>query len=145
MQMPNITQEVRDNSSPVWDMSQERVLIITMLNQRFQFFLLFFSLVIAGALNARAPQHMSIVLFLGTTVSWLVAFTLFRTQIRHNKILYIIEQDETHPYTVINKLLGGRFRIQYLLSYVIPIFCCLSITIGTVLSLTGYLVVVPRG
>ena len=47
----------RDEKPPVWDMSQERAFIETLLNQRFNFFLAFFSLVIVGAWGAGAAQQ----------------------------------------------------------------------------------------
>jgi len=51
--MPKINQEERDLKAPVWDMSQERVFVFTLVNQRLQFLILFCSIVVAGAINTQ--------------------------------------------------------------------------------------------
>ena len=63
-----IDAKTRDSLSPVWDMSQERVFIENLLNQQFSFFLVVFSIVLAGALNSRAQFHLQIVLSMGSVV-----------------------------------------------------------------------------
>lgn len=143
--MANLSQDARDEKPPVWDMSQERLLIMTMINQRLQFLLVFFSLVVAGALNARTQQHMSIVLVFGSVIGWIVALMLFQSQRRLDSILDIILADETHPLTVVSKrMTGGMFRVQAVLSYVVPTLCCLTTSAGAVLSFTGHLAAAPR-
>ena len=59
-----------DSISPRWDISQERAFIETLLGQRFNFFLVFFALISAGALNARGwPSWVqSAVLALGAII-----------------------------------------------------------------------------
>ena len=56
--MPNISAEIRDSSGPVWDMSQERVFIETLLVQRLNFFLIFTGFVITGALNSKTQTYL---------------------------------------------------------------------------------------
>lgn len=56
-----LSAELRDKTSPVWDMSQERAFIENLLGQRFNFFLVFFSLTVAGSVNAKAQIHLQII------------------------------------------------------------------------------------
>ena len=88
-----LTAEYRDRTSPVWDMSQERVFIETLLNQRFNFFLIFFSLVLAGAINAKEQLHFQLVLSLGTVICFLFASVLRRSQQKLD--LIILTSSET--------------------------------------------------
>jgi hypothetical protein len=136
--MPNISPEERDKISPVWDMSQERAFIENLLGQRFNFFLIFFSLVVAGALNARSQVHFSIVLILGAIICWLLAFTLFRSQQKLDLILAELFADQTHPASIIDKKAGG-LSMRRLIGYVIPLICCIALTLGTILALCGTL------
>jgi len=137
--MPNISQEERELKAPVWDISQERVFVFTLVNQRLQFLILFFSIVVAGAINTQSLAHMQFVLILGAIISWLFSAVIVQTQTRLTSILNIIEEDPTHPYTIVTTRTGQKQRIQPLVSYIIPVICSLTLTIGSILSLFGML------
>jgi hypothetical protein len=143
--MPNITQDVRDSSSPVWDMSQERQLAVNVTNQRFQFFLLFFSLTVGGAFNSRTQIHMSIIFCLGAFISTLLFWVVYRSQQRLNRIFDVLLEDETHPATIIAKKSTYKHRIQPVISYVIASICCIILVIGAIASSCGFLEVANRG
>lgn len=117
------------------------MLTITLLNQRIQVLLFFFSLVVGGALNARVQAHMSIIWGLGSVVAWSVTVAIVQTQRRLNRILEYLCAEPTHPYTLTERKIAGRFRIQPILSYVVPLFCSVTLTVATVLSLLGWLAV----
>jgi hypothetical protein len=78
--VPNIDSSQRDSSSPVWDMSHERAFMETLLGQRFNFFLVFFSFVLAGALNSHTQRYFQLILSLGTIICWRLALVVIRTQ-----------------------------------------------------------------
>jgi hypothetical protein len=139
--MPNISQEERDLKAPVWDMSQERVFVFTLVNQRLQFLILFCSIVVAGAINAQSQGGVQFVLILGAIISWLFSAVIIRTQARLTTVLNIIEQDPTHPYTIVTLQTKQKYRIQPFVSYIIPVLCSITLTIGGVLSLFGILAV----
>jgi len=141
--MPNIVPEERDKLPPVWDMSQERAFMENLLGQRFNFFLIFFSLVIAGALNARSQVHLNIVLPLGNLICWLLSLVLFRSQRKLDLILKKLLADETHPASIIDMGANG-ISMRKLIGYVIPIICCSALTVGTILALCGRLSVAVR-
>jgi len=115
------------------------VFVFTLVNQRLQFLILFFSIVVAGAINTQSLAHMQFVLFLGAIISWLFSAVIVQTQTRLTSILNIIEEDPTHPYTIVTTRTGQKQRIQPLVSYIIPVICSLTLTIGSILSLFGML------
>ena len=142
--MPNIDQSERDRLSPVWDISQERVFTMTLLNQRIHFLLLFFSLVVGGALNAKQQLHMNIILGIGAVVSWLLIVPVLQTQERVDKIMQIICSDPTHPYSIVSSQLGGHVRITVVTSYIVATLCCVLLTVGAVLAPLGVITVAAR-
>ncbi len=139
--MPNISQEERDLKAPVWDMSQERVFVFSLVNQRIQFLILFCSIVVAGAFNAQSQDRFQFILLLGAIISWLFSAVIIRTQARLTAVLNIIEQDPTHPYTIVTSQTKQKYRIQPLVSYIIPVICSITLTLGGVLALFGLLIV----
>ncbi|NQZ80853.1 MAG: hypothetical protein HRT52_07530 [Colwellia sp.] len=139
--MPNISQEERDLKAPVWDMSQERVFVFTLVNQRLQFLILFCSIVVAGAINTQSQEGMQFILILGAIISWLFGAVIVRTQTRLTTVLNIIEQDPTHPYTLVTLQTKQKYRIQPLVSYIIPAICSITLTIGGILSVFSILTV----
>jgi hypothetical protein len=137
-QHPKLTAAERDKASPVWDMSQERVFEETLLNQRFNFFLLFFSLVAAGSVNARTQVLFDAILAVGTIVCVLLALVLSRTQQKLELILDDLFTDESHPATIVDRRVrkrgGSRRR---LIGLYIPWICCTILVTGLVLALLG--------
>jgi hypothetical protein len=102
--MSNISEPKNDEKTPIWDMSQERAFMGNLLGQRFNFFLVFFSLVIAGALNTKSMLHLQIVLGIGSTICWLILPTLLRAQQKLDLSLEELFKNPTHPATVLNSL-----------------------------------------
>jgi len=123
----------RDKSSPVWDMSQERVFIETLLNQRFNFFLVFFSLVLAGAVNAKESMHFKLILSLGATVTFAFAAVLRRSQEKLDLILDDLKTDETHPIRIIDKRAKGR-SMRRVIGIWIPTFCVSVLVLAAILA-----------
>jgi len=141
---PKQTATERDKSSPVWDMSQERAFIENLLGQRFNFFLIFFSLVIAGSVNAKTQTQLQIILGIGSVICFLFAAVLGRSQEKLDIILADLFTDESHPATIIDgraKPCGSRRRI---IGIWIPRLCCAILIIGFILSLCGVLKVAQK-
>jgi len=129
----------RDDKSPVWDMSQERAFIENLLGQRFNFFLVFFSLVIAGSVNSKTQLHLQIILGIGATICVLLATTLARSQEKLDLILNDLYSDPSHPVTIINKRAKPSGSRRKVISSVIPRLCCLLLLAGFVCALAGTL------
>lgn len=142
--MTSLSSEEREQLSPVWDLSQERAFTMSLINQRISFFLAFFSLVVGGALNAKAQLHMNIILVIGSILLWFLWFPIHYTQIRLNRLMTLIKSDETHPYTVITKGMPRRqLRVSAYIVYSLTTFCCLVLTIGTIFAVVGLLKIAP--
>jgi disulfide bond formation protein DsbB len=140
-----IDAETRDKSSPVWDMSQERVFIENLLNQRFSFFLVVFSLVLAGAINSKIQLHLQIVLTLGAIVTSLFAAVLGRSQDKLDLILADLFQDPTHPATIIDSRARKGGSRRRLIGVWIPRICSAVLIAGAVLAWLGVLQVPKAG
>ncbi|VTR91865.1 unnamed protein product [Gemmata massiliana] len=142
--MPHISQEDRDKSSPVWDLSQERVLLITTVTQRFQFLLLVFSLVVAGALNARSQSHMIGVFALGFSMTFILSGSLNRARRKLEAVKVRLLQDPSHPYTLINGDVGNRPILRDMMEHVLPLGIWLVLLLATVLAALEVITPAPR-
>lgn len=129
----------RDSKSPVWDMSQERAFVETLLNQRFNFFLVFFSLVMAGAINAKSAVAFQVVLTLGFVVCFLFALVLRRSQEKLDLILTDLMMDPSHPVTLIDRTSNQRGSRRRIIGVHIPTICCLALAAALIAAWTGLL------
>jgi len=87
--------QFRDTTSPVWDMSQERMFIENLLSQRFNYFLIFFSLCVAGFANAKNSIYAEIILILGAVIITLFAMVLKRSQQKLDLIFKNLKNQDT--------------------------------------------------
>ena len=127
----------RDKTSPVWDMSQERAFIETLLNQRFNFFLVVFSLAVAGVINSKGNLQLSLVLSIGAAITALLASTLARSQEKLGLILADLRTDPSHPVSIIDSRArkgGSRMRI---VGIWIPRLCSGTLIVGAALAWLG--------
>ena len=135
----------RDKSPPVWDMSQERVFIENLLNQRFSFFLVVFSLVLAGAINSKAQLQLQIVLTLGAIITTLFAAVLGRSQEKLDLILNDLFSDSSHPAAIIDSRANKEGSRRRLIGFWIPRICCVVLIAGAALAWVGVLQVPKLG
>jgi hypothetical protein len=126
--MPNTPLGRKDTRSPGWNMSQERAFLETLLGQRFNFFLVFFGLVVAGALNAKTQFYFQAILYLGTFICWCLACTLARSQQKLDLIIKELSRDSTHPVRIIDDRCGWIPSMRRMIGYVIPPVCCAALT-----------------
>jgi len=129
-----ITATERDRMSPVWDMSQERVYHATLLNQRFNFMMILFSLVIAGALNSKQQIHLQLILTVGTIVISLFRSVIGRTQEKLDLIIADIYTDETHPATIIERRSKKGGSRRHMIGTYIPWFVTGILIIAAILA-----------
>lgn len=131
---PGITAAERDKASPVWDMSQERAYMETLLNQRFNFLLVLFSLIIAGAINSKVQLHLQLILTIGTIIIFLFGSVLRRSQEKLDLAIADIFTDETHPATILNRRAKRGGSRRKLIGVYIPWFVQITLAVGTVLA-----------
>ena len=131
--------KTRDALSPVWDMSQERVFIENLLNQQFSFFLVVFSIVVAGAINSKIQLHLRIVLTLGSVVIGLLSMVLRRTEEKLDLILDDLFSDPSHPAAIINRRARHGGSRRRLIGIWVPRLCLGLLMTGAVLAWAGIL------
>jgi hypothetical protein len=128
----------RDKSAPRWDLSQERAFIENLLGQRFNFLLVFFSIFIAGAVQARDwPLLQAIVLSLGAAIALCLMLAIGRTQQKLDIVLGLLFSDYTHPATIVNNL-AGRGSRRRMVGYVVPCICFASLLLWPIIAWTQY-------
>jgi hypothetical protein len=146
----------RDRNSPVWDMSQERIFLESLMNQRFTFFVAVFSAVIAGVLNAKSQFYLKSVLVIGAAVELLLWPLIFRAQYKLNLIVNYLMADDSHPMTIIEEEVRTRARCiaswvmssrvrQYMVGVAVPLVCCAILIFGASVALMGKLEVPSQG
>jgi hypothetical protein len=114
-------------------MSQERAFVENLLGQRFNFFLVFFSIVLAGYVNAKGRGQQTLILGIGLLICGMLRQTLSRAQNKLEVIMGILENTEHHPIKEVNDKVdkvarkGSRRR---LIGYHIPALCCLILAAG---------------
>ena len=125
--VPNIDAETRDQTSPVWDMSQERSFLESMLNQRVTFLLVFFSLIMAGSLQAKTPTQLRVIFGLGFIMSTCLLMPILRAQQKVDLIITELYKDPTHPVTQINESANKQsfwklrlISMRRVVGYVVP-------------------------
>jgi hypothetical protein len=121
-----------------WTMSQERVFLENALTARFTVFIVFFALVIAGALVAASPGHFKIVLCLGTVISVPLALSVAHTQTQLDLVLDELVHEKGHPLRLIDRRFRGQ-PVRQWIGYWIPLVCCFVLAVGAVLALAGAL------
>jgi hypothetical protein len=134
-QMSNVRDNARGQPiSPRWDISQETAFTETLLGQRFNFLLVFFSLVTGGAINAReSPLVQASVLSMGGVICLCLMLAIHRAQQKLDLIIKVILQDPEHPVTVIDGMATGPSR-RRLIGYYIPTFCFVSLACWALLE-----------
>jgi hypothetical protein len=126
----------RDEKSPVWDMSQERQFIENLLSQRFNYFLLFYSITIAGFVNSKNLFYAQAILTFGAVIVFLFASVLQRSQQKLDIILTDLFKDESHPAKIIDDLAGGsKGSKRRIIGYWIPLICSWTLIIGAIVHL----------
>lgn len=130
--------EIEKFASPRWDISQERAFIENLLGQRTSFLLIFFGLVIAGAVNARSNQTMQFsILVLGCLVCFGLALAVGRSQKKLDIILSIIKLDPAHPVTVVDAIAGPSGSKRKIIGYVLPWACVIALAVASAVSWNG--------
>jgi len=124
----------RDKTSPVWDMSQERAFTENLLSQRFNYFLVFYSITVAGFINAKNPIFAQIIITIGGLIIFLLALVLKRSQRKLDLILEDLFKDNSHPAKIVD-MQAGKGSARRIIGIWIPTICYLSLVIGAIVHL----------
>ena len=120
--MKSFGRNSKDDSSSERDFNEERAFTENLLNQRISFFLIFFAIIIAGAVIVKSKIFFLVILFLGVVISWVLSVTIFVTAKK-------LQSMERKDYGLIVRWLSGYF---------LPVFCSSLITLAFAIGAMGY-------
>ena len=118
--------------------------IENLFSQRFNFFIVIFSLVIAASGSANTQAKLVAVLWIGEILCFLVGLTIYRIYVKLIWILQSLHKIPDHPVAKTGaamRPLGrrGLFGVNSILGVVIPSICCLTLFVGALLASAGIL------
>jgi len=145
---PDVSNSENFKDQETWTYYHEREFIENLLCTRFNFFLVFYSLIIAGFVTTTKECYKPIILILGTIISILLALTIYRSHIKLDIIikdcLKFRDPNSHHPSAIIEKICNERkpwirriFSVRWIIGWFIPLLCCISLIVGAVLSSFG--------
>lgn len=105
-------------ASEEWDLSKERNFIETLVQQRFNFLLVSFSLTIAGAARADTRLMQFAIFSIGAVLCWFVGQTVRRAHDKLDLILKRLHKVHGHPVKVIGDELKFNCRSENWSSYI---------------------------
>ncbi|MBE3123317.1 MAG: hypothetical protein IMZ65_00765 [Planctomycetes bacterium] len=125
-----------------WDFSNEREFIENLFCQRFNFLLVIYSLFITAGASTHKQTTLTIILFLGTVLTLLVSMTIWRAYVKLIINLRILHGMPKHPFEFIReevKAIGvkGMFGVNSIIGVWVPLFCTVSLALGTALAWCG--------
>jgi hypothetical protein len=123
-----------------WDWSRERQFMENLLNQRFNFLVVFVSVISYAAAQAWASPLRTLILAAGAVFTLLVGLTVYRVNRRLHIIIdthlkRVIDHPVTVTYTECDA--GGwknLFRVRWIIGALIPGLAFLGLAIAAVLS-----------
>lgn len=128
-----------------WNLSQEREFSENLLCQRFNFFLVVFSLVAAGAAGANTQRMLLSLLLIGFFICLLLALTIYRNHVKLDWIHQTLHKVEGHPIKVVGDAIeplgllksldtpwGSLFRVTWIIGWFIPLIACLALLAGAI-------------
>ena len=138
----------KGSSDDEWNLSKERAFIEDILCQRFNFLLLFYSLILAGAFTTKSQLHFSLALTLGACITLPLAVTIARVQ--HRLDCIVDHLDGQHPAKMTDvwtqwqepplmwRFFAKKSKRRWI-GYWIPLLLVLSLLLGACLAWTGVL------
>lgn len=129
-----------------WNFYNEREFLENLFCQRFNFFLVVYTIILAGIATVNSVQGMIIIESIGIVLTIGLWLTLYRAYIKLIillKILHIIPE-KGHVFGIINRELETYCRVKKLwgvnglIGIAIPVFSILTLCFGLVATLLGW-------
>ena len=130
-----------------WDLNQERIFLENLLQQRFNFFIVVFTLIMAGGTSANSISELNWLLMVGFFLCILLGLSVYRVFTKVDAVLRMIREIDDHVMHVVAIEAEKRkwpfsFKVNDIIGYVIPLFCLLVIVIWFALANLGYIHVI---
>jgi hypothetical protein len=132
------------DAQEITGLDDERKYIEELLNDRFNFFMLFFSIIAAGAAATTSQVLFRWILTIGSLVSWFLAMTIYRCFYKQRLLWHLLEEtNKNHAAIWAHAQAKGRrmslFSVIWILGWFIPMVCTISISIAAMLAWFGCL------
>jgi len=122
-----------DKPTPVWDIAQESAFMETLMNQRFNFFLIFVGLILNAAVNSQDDRYFKGILLIGSIIAAMLAVPILRSHRKMDTIFkYLQREDPVHPLSYVDAQHRSWWSARWLLGWGIP---------GVAVSLLGLLAI----
>lgn len=140
-----------------WTMSSEREFMENLVQQRFNFLLVVYSLVIAGAMSTDSSVMFKVAFTLGFFLCTAVSFTVYRAHRKLDVILSLFHADPSHPVARVRELMNvdreanknqglwarlkrwNGCKSTHIIGVFIPMGCSLSMLLAAIASWVGWL------
>lgn len=123
------------------DLNTERVFLEGLLQQRFNFFIVAFSLVIAAGTAAGSKSELFFVLIVGFLFCLLLGLCVYRVFVKVDTVLWKLHRFENGVMHQVSEEAMKRwplsFRVNDIMGYVVPIFSVVVIIVWAVLTICG--------
>jgi hypothetical protein len=124
-----------------WTLSQERQFTEDLVQKRFNFLLLVFTFIVAGALSANSQVKLKIILTIGWVLFALLSATVFRAYVKLDELLRILHQNPLHPISIVQERISARgcslFWVHWVIGALIPGVVALGLLFVTALAWLG--------
>jgi hypothetical protein len=132
-----------------WSYFSERELVENLVSQRFNYFIVAFSLFITAAATVESPVNLGIILGLGILVLSALWLTILNSYFWLDIVLRILHNlpIKDHMFMIIREERKARtyhFSVNRWIGIFIPLFCLIILIVGFILVLTGDLTSLKR-
>ena len=128
-----------------WSYFSEREFVENLVSQRFNYFIVVFSLFITASATVKEVNSLIIILSLGIIIVSIIGFTIYRTHVWLDIVFKILHNlpEKAHLFEIIREeqkkskwIKRHHGSVNKMIGIYIPLFCCLSLIIGLILVLT---------
>lgn len=114
--------------------------------KRFNFFLVFFGIIVAGAFNAHQQAHLQIILWIGTGLTTLLALTIWRADVRLAYCMRQVYRNHNHVATQAKRGVPWySFSVRWIIGWFVPLICVILMLTGAILAQKDILTVGLKG
>ena len=119
-----------------WELNQERAFWERMLNQKINYFLGFFVILIIGMAVATTKELTLFVLSVGAVILWVLTVSIINTTRKINFAVKELSKASNNPTGMVDRKAKGRLA-RLVLGFGLPIFCSTVITLIFVAGISG--------
>jgi len=108
------------------------------IDRRLAIFLVLCIVVIAGALASGSASLSAVGFSVGSFICWLLALSIILTTRKAGAVAHALKKEGENAFSKIEAKLYSK-SIRWILGYIIPVFCAVVLTMGSVASSVGWL------